>query len=157
PVDDRLRAEAVPQPVQLRVLGDAGDFPGPSHTQAQVRAVPGRLAVRLEDTRARVLAPPDVDQQLEDHRVQRDDTRLLLPVRAAGLVAGDGDDRLVEVDVMPLQAAGLAGPGPGEAQEDQQLPEAGPGRGAEPALAVRRPRLPAPPPLDPDGGRPEEG
>src|SRR3954463_11985858 len=50
-------------------------------------------------------------------RVQRDDARLGNTLRTAGLVPGQHDDRVVAVDVFPLQLRGFPGPRPGEAEE----------------------------------------
>ena len=40
----------------------------------------------------------------------------------AGLVVGQDDDGLVQVDIGPFQEAGFTGPGSGVTQEDEQLP-----------------------------------
>src|SRR5262249_44770885 len=123
-----------PQPVQLRILGHARCPAGAFEPLGEADAVPGGLAVREENVRARLLQALEEDQQLEDGRVDRHPPRLLrLPAR---LVPADDEFARLEIAVGPPEVPDLGRPAAGEPQEDEHLAEAGGGAGALAPLAV---------------------
>src|SRR5262249_48736500 len=63
-VEDRPRAEAVPQAVELRVLGDAGCLPRTLEALGEADAVPGGFPVGEEDVGARLVQPLEEDEEL---------------------------------------------------------------------------------------------
>src|SRR5262249_9263279 len=148
--------EGMPQPVQFCVLRHTGRSAGPLEPLSEADPMPGRLPVREEDARARLLEAFDKDEQLQDHRVDRHAARLLRLL--ARLVPTEEKLAGVEIDIGPLEVPHLPGPAAREPQEDEDLAEAGGEAGADAPPAVggadlAAARIPAPgtPALRPDG------
>src|SRR5262245_10381282 len=97
--------------------------------------------MRLEDMRARVVQPPEDDEELEHHGVDRDPTRL------AGflgrLVPLEHQLTSLQIDIAPFEVPRLSRSATGMAKKHQHLAEPGGGARPLPLLAVRGADLPA--------------
>lgn len=103
-VDDRLRAELVPDAIQCCILrhpGNDSESPGP---QPKARPVP-RISLHVEEHvfRAGWLLSLDPLEQLGNPRNDLDDPWPGCPLRSSRLVVLEYDNIVVKIHVCPLQ------------------------------------------------------